>query len=381
MTGPLRDVRVVVLAGMGPVPFLSMLLADMGASVVRVVRPRKSPPRPVDQTAGLRDETDVVNRGVASVVVDLKDPASLAALTEMLLDVDVFVEGFRPGVTERLGIGPDVLCAANPRLVYARLTGFGQAGPLAHEAGHDINYLAQSGALHAMARHGEAPRPPVNLLGDYAGGGTVGALGVVAALYEARHSGRGQVVDVAMVDGVALLTARLHGMRAAGLYSDEAGTNWIDSGAPCYEVYRCRDGRFVAVGALEPDFYREFLAGLGVDTGDWPAQDDHSRWPELRERIASAIASRTRDEWTSVYEGTDACVTAVLDFDEAAAHPHNRQRGVYVREGGVLHPAAAPRLTGTPFASPRAIGPAYGSVAELVATWQTPGPVSPSGDR
>jgi alpha-methylacyl-CoA racemase len=374
MTGPLSGVRVVVLSGMGPVPFLSMLLSDMGASVVRVVRPRNRPARPVDQTAGLRDEADVVNRGVGSVVVDLKDPASLRQLTHLLRHVDVFVEGFRPGVAERLGLGPDVLRASNPRMVYARLTGFGQEGPLAHEAGHDINYLAQSGALSAMARRGEAPRPPINLLGDYAGGGTVGALGVVAALYEARTSGQGQVVDVAMVDGVALLTARLHGLRAAGLYGDEAGTNWIDSGAPFYDVYRCRDDRFLAVGALEPDFYRQFLEGLGVDTEDWPAQDDRARWPELRQHIGTAIASRTRDEWASVYEGTDACVSAVLTFDEAEMHPHNRQRGLYVREGGVLHPAAAPRLSATPFEPPRPIGQAYGGVEELAGTSEAWGP-------
>jgi alpha-methylacyl-CoA racemase len=370
MSAPLTGVRVVVLAGMGPVPFLSMLLSDLGASVVRVVRPSNRPQRALDQTEGLRDEQDVVNRGVGSVAVDLKDPAQVADLLALLDDADVFVEGYRPGVVERLGLGPDELLARNPRLVYARLTGFGQDGPLAREAGHDINYLAQSGALQAMARRGEAPRPPINLLGDYAGGGTVGALGVVAALYEARASGRGQVVDAAMVDGVALLTARLHGLRAAGLYGDEAGTNWIDSGAPFYEVYRCRDDRFVAVGALEPDFYREFLALLGVDTGGWPAQDDRERWSELRTLIGDVLATRTRDEWAVVFEGSDACVTPVLTFDEAAAHSHNRARQLYSRQDGVLHPAAAPRLSRTPLHAPRPAGPSYENVKELQDVWK-----------
>lgn len=370
MSAPLTGVRVVVLAGMGPVPFLSMLLSDLGASVVRVVRPANRPQRALDQTEGLREEQDVVNRGVSRVAIDLKDRGQLAALLELVDEADVFVEGYRPGVVERLGLGPDQLLARNPRLVYARLTGFGQAGPLAREAGHDINYLAQSGALHAMARRGEAPRPPINLLGDYAGGGTVGALGVVAALYEAKTSGQGQVVDAAMVDGVALLTARLHGLRAAGLYGDEAGTNWIDSGAPFYDVYRCLDDRFVAVGALEPDFYSVFLALLGVDTEWWPAQDDRDRWPELRKLIGDTLATRTRDEWADVFQGSDACVTPVLSFDEAAEHPHNRERALYSSEGGVLHPAPAPRLSRTPLNGPRPAGPAHDKLEELHDAWK-----------
>jgi alpha-methylacyl-CoA racemase len=222
-----------------------------------------------------------------------------------------------------------------------------------------------------MARQGETPRPPVNLLGDYAGGGTVAALGVVAALFEARSSGRGQVIDAAMVDGVALLTARLHGLRAAGLYSDVAGSNWIDSGAPCYDVYRCCDDRFIAVGALEPDFYREFLSRLGVDTGAWPDQADRSRWPELRRLIGDALSSRTRDEWASVYHGSDACVTPVLTFDEAAAAPHNRARHLYTDQGGVLHPAPAPRLSRTPLNGPRPAGSRHENLEELRHAWKS----------
>lgn len=369
MSGPLSDVRVVVLAGMGPVPFLSMLLSDMGARVVTVVRPSTRQQRALSVTDGLREEHDVVNRGIDRVAVDLKDPAAVAALIDVIGDADVFVEGYRPGVVERLGLGPDVLLGRNPALVYARLTGWGQTGPLAHSAGHDINYVAQSGALHAMARVGEAPRPPINLLGDYAAGGTGAAFGVVSALLAARRTGEGQVIDAAMLDGVALLTARLHGLRAAGLFSDEPGTNYIDSGAPFYEVYPCSDGRFLAVGALEPDFYREFLKGLDIDTSAWPEQDDRKRWTELRHLIGATIATRTRDEWAAVFEGTDACVTPVLTFDEAVDHPHNAARGLYSRHHGVLHPAAAPRLSRTPGRTGTPAGPQHADLDSLRRAW------------
>ena len=347
MTGPLAGVRVVVLAGMGPVPFTGMLLADMGAQVVRVVRPASRPGR-LSQTEGLREEHDLVNRGVNAVAVDLKDPAGVEAVLRLVARADVFVEGYRPGVADRLGLGPDVVLRRNPAVVYARFTGYGQVGPLSQQAGHDINYVAQSGALHAMARTGEAPRPPINLLGDYAGGGAIAAFGIVCALLEARGSGRGQVVDAAMVNGVALLTAKLQGLRAAGLYTDEPGTNWLDSGAPFYDTYRCADGRYVAVGALEPDFYREFISRLGVDISGWPAQNDRIGWPRLRELIASAFASRTQAEWAEIYAGTDGCVTPVLTFDEAAEHPHNARRGVFQRVDGALHPSPAPRFSRTP---------------------------------
>lgn len=370
MSGPLKGVRVVVLAGMGPVPFLSMLLADMGAEVVRAVRPSTRPQRALGQTEGLRDEADVVNRGVQSVAVDLKDPTSIDELLTVIDSADVFVEGYRPGVVERLGLGPDLLIARNPRLVYARLSGWGQDGPLAQMAGHDINYVAQSGALAAMARQGEAPRPPINLLGDYAGGGLMAAYGIVSALYEARSSGLGQVIDAAMVDGVALLTARLHGLRSAGLYSDEAGTNYIDSGAPFYDVYRCLDGRYLAVGALEPSFYEIFLDLLGVDTGSWPDQNDRGRWDELRGLIGGVIASRTRDDWAGIYEGTDACVAPVLTFDEAAKSPHNLDRDLYSTHDGVLHPAPAPRLSRTPAEPIRPAGRRHDDLAALLLAWE-----------
>jgi alpha-methylacyl-CoA racemase len=369
MTGPLAGVRVVVLAGMGPVPFAGMLLADMGAQVVRVARPPSRTARALSLVDGLREEQDLVNRGVDTVAVDLKDPDGVELVLRLAAAADVFVEGYRPGVAERLGLGPDVVLDRNPAVVYARLTGYGQAGPLAREAGHDINYVAQSGALHAMARPGEAPRPPVNLLGDYAGGGMMAAFGIACALLEARGSGCGQVIDAAMVDGVALLTTKLQGLRAAGLFSDEPGTNWIDSGAPFYDTYRCADGRYIAVGALEPDFYREFTARLGVDLAGWPDQDDRAAWPRLHELIASAVAARPQSEWATVFAGTDACVTPVLTFEEAARHPHNAQRGVFGCVDGVLHPSPAPRFSRTPARRP--VPPSSGpvDVHRLIESW------------
>lgn len=370
MTGPLAGVRVVALAGMGPTPFAGMLLADMGAEVVRITRPPNRKGRALSQTDGMRPEHDLANRGVASVAIDLKDPAGIEAVLRLVASADVFVEGYRPGVAERLGLGPEAVCARNPAVVYARLTGYGQTGPLAHEAGHDINYVAQSGVLHAMARRGEAPRPPVNLLGDYAGGGLMAAFGIVCAVLESRTSGRGQVIDAAMVDGVAVLAARLQGLRAAGLYSDEPGTNYLDSGAPFYDTYRCADGGYVAVGALEPDFYREFVCRLGVDVTGWPGQDDRESWPRLRELIAAAIAARTRDEWAGIYEGTDACVTPVLTFDEAAKHPHNVERGVYRDIDGVLHPAPAPRFDRTSGRAPATPPVRLRSVEDVIQEWK-----------
>ncbi|MET8696346.1 CaiB/BaiF CoA-transferase family protein [Streptomyces bauhiniae] len=373
MSGPLAGVRVVVLAGMGPVPFTGMLLADMGAHVVRVTRPANRSARALGQTDGLGPQHDLANRGVDAVAVDLKDPEGVETVLRLVEAADVFMEGYRPGVAERLGLGPDVVTARNAAVVYARLTGYGQSGPLSRTAGHDINYVAQSGALHAMARQGEAPRPPVNLLGDYAGGGTMAAYGIVCALLEARTSGRGQVLDAAMLDGVAVLTAKLQGLRAAGLYSDEAGTNFLDSGAPFYDTYRCADGRYLAVGALEPDFYREFTARLGVDVTGWPDQNDRSGWPKLRELIASAVGSRTRAEWAEVYAGTDACVTPVLTFDEAAEDPHNSERQVFRRVGGVLHPTPAPRLSRTPGRDPVTPSAEPVEARDLIQSWQRQG--------
>jgi alpha-methylacyl-CoA racemase len=346
-----------------------MLLADMGAEVVRVTRPANRLGRALSQTDGMGPEHDLANRGVDTVAVDLKTPAGVESVLRLVEVADVFIEGYRPGVADRLGLGPDTLLRRNPSVVYARLTGFGQSGALSHEAGHDINYVAQSGALHALARAGEAPRPPINLLGDYAGGGLVAAFGIVCAVLEARSSGRGQVIDAAMTDGVALLTARIQGLRAAGLYSDEPGTNYLDSGAPFYDTYRCADGRYVAVGALEPDFYREFVSRLGVAVDDWPEQDDRAQWPRLRELIASAFATKGRDEWTEIYEKTDACVSPVLTFEEAAEHPHNVQRGVFRRIDGVLHPLPAPRFSRTPGRVPEPPSREVLDIGRVIRDW------------
>jgi alpha-methylacyl-CoA racemase len=292
---------------------------------------------------------------------------------ELVESADVFIEGFRPGVAERLGLGPEVLLACNASLVYARLTGYGQTGPLAHTAGHDINYVAQSGVLNALRRDGEAPHPPINLLGDYAGGGAFAAFGITCALLEARASGAGQVIDAAMVDGVAALSARIQGLRAAGVYHDEPGTNYLDSGAPFYDTYRCADGGFLAVGALEPDFYAEFVARLDVDCSDWPDQQDVAQWPRLRSLIANALCTRTRDQWAAVYEGTDACVTPVLDFDEAAADVHNAKRSLYQMVGEVLHPAPAPRFSRTP-ARPVSVPSAEAAdLHQILGDWRTGG--------
>jgi alpha-methylacyl-CoA racemase len=262
----------------------------------------------------------------------------------------VLLEGFRPGVAERLGLGPLDVQRVNPRLIYARLTGWGQTGPLSQTVGHDINYVALSGVLSLLGHPGERPRPPMNLLGDYAGGGLVAALGIVSALFETARSGQGQVIDAAMLDGAALVNAKTHSLRTLPSWSDQPGTNFIDGGAPFYDTYETRDGKYVAVGAIEPDFFRAFLSGLGVDTSSWPEQSDRQSWPKLRRLIADVVVTRTRDEWAQRYEHSDGCLTPVLTLDEAAAHPHIVDRATYVRRQGVLQPAPAPRFSRTPTA-------------------------------
>ncbi|TWG02941.1 alpha-methylacyl-CoA racemase [Streptomyces brevispora] len=379
-TGPLAGIRVVVVEGMGPTPYASMLLADMGAHVVRVARPATRPARALAQTQNMDPAHDIANRGVDTVELDLKSDQGRAAVLDLVAQADVFVEGFRPGVTERLGLGPGELLRHRPRLVYARLTGYGQSGPLSHTAGHDINYVAQSGVLQALSREGGSPMPPINLLGDYAGGGTFAAFGIVCAVLEAKSSGNGQVIDAAMVDGVAALTARIQGLRAAGTYSDEAGTNYLDGGAPFYDTYPCADGKYLAVGALESDFYAEFLKHLGVDTDDWPGQQDRAQWPRLRGLIAGVIRTRSRDAWAETYCGTDACVTPVLDFDEAAVHPHNAYRGLYKELGDVLHPAPAPRFSRTPAREPAAPTGERTGVTQLIEAWRDDAPAADRKD-
>jgi alpha-methylacyl-CoA racemase len=340
--GPLRGVKVVEFAAAGPVPFAAMLLADMGADVIRLARP--SSPTDAFMPAG---SLDVQHRGRSSVTLNLKDPEDVETALRFCDAADALIEGYRPGVMERLGLGPDVVLDRNPRIVYGRMTGYGQDGPMSAKAGHDINYIAISGALGAIARKGERPLFPMNLLGDYGGGGMLLAFGLLSGIIEARGSGEGQVVDASMVEGVALLTAALYGFRDAGIWNDEPGTNLLDSGAHFYEVYDTADGRFFAVGAGEKPFYDELIAGLGLDPDETP-QWDRERWPELKERVAEVFRTRTRDEWSEVFDSHDACATPVLTLAEAHEHVHNRSRDVFTEVDGVIQPAPAPRFSRTP---------------------------------
>jgi alpha-methylacyl-CoA racemase len=341
--GPLHGVRVVEIASLAPAPFGCMILSDLGADVIVVDR--------VGGGLGL-PPPDPLRRGRRSVALNLKDSAAVGALLRLVESADVLVEGFRPGVAERLGFGPQVCLARNPRLVFARMTGWGQDGPLAQAAGHDIDYIAISGALHPIGRAGERPVPPLNLVGDFGGGGMLLAVGVLAALVERAASGRGQVVDAAMVDGSALLTSFLYGMLATGMWRDERGANLLDGAAPFYDTYETADGRHVAVGALEPQFYAELLQGLGIDGDGLPAQHDRAGWPTLRARFTDVFKQRTQAEWAAVFEGTDACVAPVLTLGEAASHPHNLARGTFTQVGDVVQPAPAPRFERTPAARP-----------------------------
>ena len=339
--GPLAGYRIIELAGLGPAPFAAMVLSDLGAEVVRIDRP--------DAVAD-RDgpNRDILARGRRSIAVNLKDPAGLETVLRLVDRADVLIEGFRPGVTERLGLGPDVCAARNPKLVYGRMTGWGQEGPWSSQAGHDLNYIALAGALGHIGRPGEPPTIPLNLVGDFGGGGMLLALGVVSALLEAQRSGTGQVVDAAMVDGTALLMAMIWSFRAQGSWTNAAGTNLLDGGAPFYDVYATADARWVAIGPLEPQFYGQLLAGLGLDPDDLPGQYDHARWPELRARFAAVFATKTRAEWDAVFAGSDACYAPVLTMDEVADHPHLRARGTIVAVDGTDQPAPAPRFSRTP---------------------------------
>jgi len=345
--GPLSGVRVVEVASIGPGPFTAMLLADMGAEVIRVDRIPGSTER--DQ-AQADPAVDVVNRGRRSVAIDLKHPEGVATVLRLVAEADVLLEGFRPGVMERLGLGPEPCLAVRPSLVYGRMTGWGQDGPLAAAPGHDINFIAVAGALAGIARPGEPPVPPLNLVGDIGGGGMLQAFGVVCALLEARGSGRGQVVDTAMVDGAALLMTMICALRAAGRWPGEPGTNLLDGGAPFYGTYETADGGHVGVGALEPRFYDALVRGIGLDPADLPAQHDRTQWSTTKERFAAVFRTRTRTHWCALLEGTDACLSPVLGLDEVADHPHVGSRSTFVHDNGVLQPAPAPRLSRTPAA-------------------------------
>ena len=343
MAGPLQGVRILEIAGIGPGPFAAMMLSDMGAEVVRIDRAQAvmggdpaSPPQ------------DVLNRGRRSIGIDLKNADGVETVLRLVEAADGLIEGFRPGVTERLGIGPDACLAVNPKLVYGRMTGWGQSGPYATAAGHDINYIALAGALEGIGRAGQPPTPPLNLVGDFGGGGMLLAFGMVCALLEAQRSGEGQVVDAAMVDGSAVLMSMFYGMKAIGFWNEERGTNLLDTGAHFYDVYECSDGRFVSIGSIEPQFYAELLrfSGLGEEEG-LANQMDRSQWPAMKERLAAVFRSKTRDEWCEVMEHTDVCFAPVLSLDEAHEHPHNVERGTFTVRDGLLQPSPAPRFSRT----------------------------------
>jgi alpha-methylacyl-CoA racemase len=353
--GPLAGFRIIEMAGIGPAPFAAMLLADMGAEVIRVDR-REATDLGLP---GRETRFEVLHRGRRSLALDVKSEAGRAIVLRLAAKADALIEGFRPGVMERLGLGPDALAKVNPKLVFGRMTGFGQDGPLAQRAGHDINYIALAGVLHGIGRQGQAPVPPLNLVGDFGGGGMFLAFGVVCALLEAQKSGMGQVVDAAMVDGAAYLMALMYGMHSQGVWRDERGVNLLDTGAPWYDSYETKDGKWLAVGAIEQRFYAEFVKGLGLAAADLPAQHDRSGWPELRRRFAEAIRQRTRNEWERVFAGSDACVAPVLSLGEASHHPHNAARATFTDYDGVVQPAPAPRFSRTAAAigaPPRARG-------------------------
>ena len=354
--GPLQGLKVIEIEGLGPAPFCGMMLADMGAEVISIGR-ASSPATRADR---------VSERGKRSVALNLKHPEGVLALLALCEGADVLIEGFRPGVAERLGFGPEVCLARNPRLVYGRMTGWGQTGPLAGAAGHDINYIALSGALHAIGRAGERPVPPLNLVGDFGGGGMFLAYGVMCAVFESQRSGKGQVVDVSMVEGAAALMHMMYAMKAQGAWKDERGVNILDTGAHFYDTYETADGKYVAVGSIEPQFYALLLERAGLDPAQFSPQNDPAQWPAMRERLAAVLRTRTRDEWCALLEGSDACFAPVLAMSEAPDHPHNRARGSFVEVDGVTQPAPAPRFSRTPAALPQGAHPAGGDTLAVL---------------
>jgi len=362
VTGPLQGVRIIEIAGIGPGPFAAMMLADHGAEVIRVDRPGG-----VQAGVGSDASKDVLARSRRNIAVDLKSPEGAAVVRDLVATADGLIEGFRPGVMERLGLGPDALLARNPKLVYGRMTGWGQTGPYAASAGHDINYIALSGALHAIGRTGERPPPPLNLIGDFGGGGMMLAFGIVSAILHARRTGEGQVIDCGMTDGAALLTGIIWGLRAQGRWNDERGANLLDGGAHFYDTYETADGGFVSIGPIEPQFYALLREKLGL--ADDPAFDRHmdpTRWSALQERLTAVFRTKTRAEWCELLEHTDTCFAPVLSFDEAAAHPHNVARGTFIEVDGVKQPAPAPRYSRTETDTPAMTGGTF--VSDTVLT-------------
>ncbi len=345
--GPLKGLKIVEMAGIGPAPMCAMLLADLGATVLRVDRQQPS-------GLGLPVQTrfSVMNRSRHAIAVDLKKPQGVELVLRLAGAADALIEGFRPGVMERLGLGPEPCLERNPRLVYGRMTGWGQNGPLAHAAGHDLNYIALAGVAHSIGRAGAPPTPPLNLVGDFGGGALYLALGVTCGIIEAQRSGKGQVVDAAMVDGAASLASAFFGMRAAGLVSLTRGDNVLDSAAFFYDVYECKDGKYVSLACIEDKFLAEFLQRMEIDPREMPAKMDKKRWPEAKAKLAQRFKTRTREEWCRLLEGSDACFAPVLSLDEAPGHPHNRARGTFIEVDGVVQPAPAPRFSRTPSGTP-----------------------------
>lgn len=347
--GPLKGLRIVEMAGIGPAPFCAMLLADMGADIVRIDRTARAD---LGLDLGRDPRFDLLRRNRQSVALDLKMPAGIEAAKRLIAQADVLIEGFRPGTMERLNLGPTECLLSNPRLVYGRMTGFGQKGPQAAHAGHDINYIALSGVLSMIGRPDMPPVPPLNLVGDFGGGAMFLAFGILAALFERNTSGKGQVVDAAMVDGAAYLSTAIHGMMALGLWQEGRGSNILDSGAPWYDTYETSDGKFVAIGPVEHRFFTELLTRLGIDPSAFPEQFDRARWPEMRARFAEIFRTRTRDQWCDVMDGSDACFAPVLSPREAPQHPHNAARATFVEVAGVVQPAPAPRFSRSEVATP-----------------------------
>lgn len=349
MAGPLTGIKVVEIGSIGPGPFCAMMLADHGAEVIRVERPGG-----IQGGVSLDTNKDILARSRRSITLDIKNNECLEVLLRLVDSADCIVEGFRPGVMERLGLGPDVLLARNSKLVYGRMTGWGQDGPLAHTAGHDINYIALSGALNMLGREGSAPTPPINILGDFAGGGLTLAFGLVCALFSARSTGKGQVVDCSMTEGSSQLMSFIWTLQQQGSWPEGRGANELDTGAHYYDTYACADGKFVALGAIEPKFHSEFRRLLGIDKdAEFDSHTDKRQWQTLKMRLKKIFLEKTRDEWAEIFSGSDACLTPVLDFDESVAHPHNKARNAHVEVAGMLQPAPAPRYSETPTDKPR----------------------------
>jgi len=337
--GPLQGIKIIEVGGIGPGPFCGMMLSDMGADIVRLER--------LGATARIQPKFDILTRNRRSISIDLRKPEGVAATLKIIEQVDALQEGFRPGVMEKLGLGPDVCLARNPKLVYGRMTGWGQEGPLAKTAGHDINYISLTGALHAVGREGGKPVPPLNLVGDFGGGGMLLAFGMVCALFEALKSGQGQVVDAAMVDGSAALMTMMYGMKAAGFWKDRRGVNMLDTGAHFYDTYETADGKYISIGSIEPQFYALLLEKAEIDDPEFKQQMDVTKWPELKVKLEALFKTKTREAWCAIMETTDICFAPVLSMDEAPRHPHIKQRNTFVDVDGVIQPAPAPRFSRT----------------------------------